>query len=336
MLGGLQVIGQVGLGAVRACAAGTAGLPWRSALSEDSDGEDPEDSDSPVVFSRKRRELCKPGFFSFCGTLEGDCVLARLMRRRAPTRCEDTERLHGLAKSLFHILDRKANNVLDDSELKSLNRRIGLLLYNQQVVESEQLPNGSEMFRDRLNPSGGPVVCEAFCKRMLQALGELDPDKNVQESLLGQFIADAQVARATWRQTDGVQRGPLGNPVYTRKKHVQMTAINEHVPRQDSTSSEQDLEGFVGAVLKHASASAVATSAPKTASAKLQGILWPSSDKSSRHDAACVSKGSPRDPLAVITNSDRLHARNKTTGMNLRSALWPLDDETSICEGFQH
>eukprot|EP00931_Biecheleriopsis_adriatica_P013850 TRINITY_DN115366_c0_g1_i1.p1 TRINITY_DN115366_c0_g1~~TRINITY_DN115366_c0_g1_i1.p1 ORF type:complete len:207 (+),score=44.89 TRINITY_DN115366_c0_g1_i1:46-666(+) len=115
----------------------------------------------------------------------------------SPVKADD--QLEELVSKLFELHDLRQDGKLDQRELVKLNEKIAKLHYGKKKFDKEEIKTRYEtLFRDKLDASGRPVPFKVFRKYMLSLLNEMDTDRNSQEMILEQFIAEAQSARAAF------------------------------------------------------------------------------------------------------------------------------------------
>jgi len=127
---------------------------------------------------------------------------------RSP-RHERTDRMEGLLRELFRLHDLNGNGLLEEVELVKLNEKIAILHCGVSTDRSAVRKRYSGIFRNRLNPKGQPATYAMFRHYMLEILDGLDPDEPTQSMIMGQLIAEADLALAAFPNSLKIRPGQL-------------------------------------------------------------------------------------------------------------------------------
>merc|ERR1712232_590742 len=106
--------------------------------------------------------------------------------------------LEPLVRELFALQD--LNNVLlEEIELIKLNEKIAMLHHGKDTDRAALKRKYKDLFRCKLDPNGNPVCYAVFKRYMYEVLHHMDEDRNAQELILEQFIAEARSGREIFR-----------------------------------------------------------------------------------------------------------------------------------------
>ncbi|CAJ1405491.1 unnamed protein product [Effrenium voratum] len=108
-----------------------------------------------------------------------------------------SDRLEEMMQELFRLQDLNCNGTLEEAELLKLNEKIAILHGGSDAECSSVRRRYSQIFRSELNAEG-PVTFTRFRRYMYRTLDALDPDEPTQAMILDQFIAEADLALATF------------------------------------------------------------------------------------------------------------------------------------------
>lgn len=106
--------------------------------------------------------------------------------------------LEDLLHQLFVLQDLDKDGLLGERELVLLNRKIAMAHYGEDINKEELTIKYQELFRTRLAQSDEQraVPYARFRCYMLEVLNELDSDRDAQQHIVEQFIAEASLGRA--------------------------------------------------------------------------------------------------------------------------------------------
>eukprot|EP00933_Yihiella_yeosuensis_P036358 TRINITY_DN30113_c0_g1_i2.p1 TRINITY_DN30113_c0_g1~~TRINITY_DN30113_c0_g1_i2.p1 ORF type:complete len:451 (-),score=90.69 TRINITY_DN30113_c0_g1_i2:17-1369(-) len=191
------------------------------------------------------------------------------------------------AETIFCLLDLDQNDLLDADELRNLNNRIGLILYNSRVRKG-QADVDRDILSNRLNPDGEAISSSVFCDRLLGFLEEIEDCASARRVQLQRFLREAQAAKAEAMLQKSVARAAEA------KERAAGRSL-------DSSPSAALQKGPLGAPQKPPRE--LRTEAPK-------GLL----------------------PVLERVNSTDTEATDaaRSAAPNLRSAVWPLDEDTQL------
>jgi len=113
-----------------------------------------------------------------------------------------TEELEDGLQELFQKQDLKGNGVLEEWELIKLNQKIAMLHYGLGSKDAEKgliAQRYGELFRDKLDARGQPIVYPVFREYTLKQLDGVDLDPRAQVMIVDQWIAEAESGREAFR-----------------------------------------------------------------------------------------------------------------------------------------
>jgi hypothetical protein len=102
----------------------------------------------------------------------------------------------------------RGDGILEEAELVQLNEQIAFLHQGPSFDVSHVRETYSTLFRSALSPDGSPVTCEVFCAYTRKVLEGLDSDRNAQEMILEQWVAEAQVCKDLFGEATGKEVDP--------------------------------------------------------------------------------------------------------------------------------
>eukprot|EP00931_Biecheleriopsis_adriatica_P086586 TRINITY_DN61217_c0_g1_i1.p1 TRINITY_DN61217_c0_g1~~TRINITY_DN61217_c0_g1_i1.p1 ORF type:complete len:462 (+),score=114.58 TRINITY_DN61217_c0_g1_i1:66-1451(+) len=222
-----------------------------------------------------------------------------------------------LAETLFGLLDTDADGLLSEEEVRELNKHISMLRYRQVAGTDAVTDRCREVFGDHFDAARRPLNCDFFCKRLLLLLEEMqaaagdEQPAQAREALAAQlkcWVAEAQsslaaglLAKAASRRGGTTPRGPLGVPVMQRSRmQAPLSAVSERTLSTDSVLSEVQLPSLV------------LEAAPGA------------EEQQKKEDPHTVSHWQPTPSSGYA---------ERAPGINLRSAMWPLDEDRQTFPG---
>eukprot|EP00931_Biecheleriopsis_adriatica_P073732 TRINITY_DN47967_c0_g1_i1.p1 TRINITY_DN47967_c0_g1~~TRINITY_DN47967_c0_g1_i1.p1 ORF type:complete len:237 (+),score=44.70 TRINITY_DN47967_c0_g1_i1:28-711(+) len=121
-----------------------------------------------------------------------------------------SERLEAMMQELFRLHDLNANGTLEEVELVKLNEKIAILHCGADADRALVRNRFSTIFRAELDPEGQPVPYSRFRRYMFRMLDAVDPDEPTQAMIMDQFIAEADLAIASFPKSLKARPGFLG------------------------------------------------------------------------------------------------------------------------------
>lgn len=125
----------------------------------------------------------------------GNCLWSQAGRSADMLDAVDIE-LERQVQALFRLHDLNKNGYLEEEELIQLNKKTAKLHYGKNVNGKEVEVKYQELFRKSLDANGRPVPYQTFRTYMYATLDAWDPDKEAQQMIIEQLIAEASLARA--------------------------------------------------------------------------------------------------------------------------------------------
>lgn len=108
--------------------------------------------------------------------------------------------LNGLILQLFRLQDLNGNGYLEEDELVQLNKKIAMLHSGKFIDKAAIKEKFVSMFRDRLDPEGNPVPASTFRNYIVELLHTIDKNPEAQQMILEQWVAEAELARGSFRE----------------------------------------------------------------------------------------------------------------------------------------
>jgi len=105
------------------------------------------------------------------------------------------QRLEELTWELFRLHDLNGDDLLEESELITLNEKIAILHHGKDTDTAEVRCKYRDLFRAKFDPEGRPVPYPVFRTYAKELLNGLDTDPEAQEMILEQFVAEARSGR---------------------------------------------------------------------------------------------------------------------------------------------
>eukprot|EP00930_Biecheleria_cincta_P024467 TRINITY_DN17512_c0_g1_i1.p1 TRINITY_DN17512_c0_g1~~TRINITY_DN17512_c0_g1_i1.p1 ORF type:complete len:203 (+),score=37.33 TRINITY_DN17512_c0_g1_i1:35-643(+) len=109
-----------------------------------------------------------------------------------------SERIEAMMQELFRLHDLNSNGTLEEVELMKLNEKIAILHCGEDADRAHVRSRFSGIFRAELDPDGQPVAYSRFRRYMFRMLDNLDNDEPTQAMIMEQFIAEADLAIASF------------------------------------------------------------------------------------------------------------------------------------------
>merc|ERR1711971_430119 len=138
---------------------------------------------------------------AIAGSVLNDChALARsgsMLPCQEPV-CQRSERIEAMMQELFRLHDLSCNGTLEEVELMKLNEKIAILHSGADADRAHVRNRFSGIFRAELDPDGQPVPYSRFRLYMFRMLDNLDSDEPTQAMIMEQFIAEADLAIASF------------------------------------------------------------------------------------------------------------------------------------------
>ncbi|CAK8988313.1 unnamed protein product [Durusdinium trenchii] len=120
-----------------------------------------------------------------------------------------SKRMEEMMQELFRLQDLNQNGMLEEAELLKLNEKIAIL-HGADVAAAQR--RFSQIFRSELDPEGRPITFSRFRRYMFRMLDSMDPDEPTQAMIMDQFIAEADLAIATFPKSLKVNAGFMRVP----------------------------------------------------------------------------------------------------------------------------
>jgi hypothetical protein len=139
------------------------------------------------------QQSCERVHGGLCGLYENYCASHRDTANPIDLALDE------LIQRLFDLQDLADDGMLGEDELIQLNKKVIMLHKGKDVDKEEIRARYHELFRSRLSASGEPVPLATFRRYILELLQTLDSDKTAQCFIVEQWIAEADMARQSFK-----------------------------------------------------------------------------------------------------------------------------------------